>query len=288
MATRVKKAVITAAGWGTRFLPATKTQPKEMLPLLAKPLIQYSVEEAVGCGVELVVMVTSLGKRSMEDYFDRAFDLERFLEQHGKPQMAEEIRRLSDMVDICYIRQKEQLGLGHAVLTARKVVGDEPFLVFLPDDVFPEGAVTLKKMIEVYQRYEASVLAVKEVPEDAVDRYGVIRPREIGPRLYQALELVEKPERAKAPSRLAIMGRYVLSPDIFAALEATGPGRGQEIQLTDALQRLAAERAVYAYQFETERYDAGTLRSWLETNITLALRDPELGPWLRDFLARAL
>ena len=288
MATRIKKAVITAAGWGTRFLPATKTQPKEMLPLLTKPLIQYSVEEAIGCGVELVVIVTALGKRSMDDYFDRAFDLEHFLEQHGKAQMAEEIRRLADMVDICYVRQKEQLGLGHAVLTARKVVGDEPFLVFLPDDVFPDGAATLKKMVEVYQRYDASVLAVKEVAEDVVDRYGVIKPREIGPRLYQALELVEKPERRKAPSRLAIMGRYVLSPEIFPALEATRPGRGQEIQLTDALQRLATERAVYAYQFEGERYDAGTLRTWLETTITLALRDPELGPWLREFLGRTL
>ena len=288
MATRIKKAVITAAGWGTRFLPATKTLPKEMLPLLTKPLIQYSVEEAIGCGVELVVIVTALGKRSMDDYFDRAFDLEHFLEQHGKAQMAEEIRRLADMVDICYVRQKEQLGLGHAVLTARKVVGDEPFLVFLPDDVFPDGASTLKKMMEVYQRYDGSVLAVKEVAEDVVDRYGVIKPREIGPRLYQALELVEKPERKKAPSRLAIMGRYVLSPEIFPALEATSPGRGQEIQLTDALQRLATERAVYAYQFEGERYDAGTLRTWLETTITLALRDPELGPWLREFLGRTL
>lgn len=280
--------MITAAGWGTRFLPATKTQPKEMLPLLTKPLIQYSVEEAIGCGVELVVIVTSLGKRSMEDYFDRAFDLEHFLEQHGKPQMAEEIRRLSGLVDICYIRQKEQLGLGHAVLTAKRVVGDEPFLVFLPDDIFPEGASTLKKMMDVYRRYESSVLAVMEVPGEAVDRYGVIKPRQIEPRLYQALELVEKPERQKAPSRLAIMGRYVLSPDVFPALEATRPGRGQEIQLTDALQRLALQHAVYAYQFETERYDAGTLRTWLETTITLALRDPELGPWLREFLGRAL
>ncbi len=280
--------MITAAGWGTRFLPATKTQPKEMLPLLTKPLIQYSVEEAIGCGVELVVIVTSLGKRSMEDYFDRAFDLEHFLEQHGKPQAAEEIRRLSNLVDICYVRQKEQLGLGHAVLTAKRVIGDEPFLVFLPDDIFPDGASTLKKMMEVHQRYQSSVLAVMEVPEDVVDRYGVIKPRQIEPRLYQALELVEKPERSRAPSRLAIMGRYLLSPDIFPALEATRPGRGQEIQLTDALQRQALERGVYAYQFETERFDAGTLRTWLETTITLALRDPELGPWLREFLGRAL
>jgi UTP--glucose-1-phosphate uridylyltransferase len=286
--THIKKAVITAAGWGTRFLPATKSQPKEMLPLLNKPLIQYSVEEAIGCGVELVVIVTALGKRSMEDYFDHAFELEYFLEQHGKAQLAAEVKRLSNMVDICYVRQKEQLGLGHAVLTAKNVVGNEPFILFLPDDIFPDGAAMLKKMIEINARYESSVLAVKEVPEDDVDRYGVISPRKIGPRLYQAMELMEKPERKEAPSRLAIMGRYVLSPDIFSALEATHPGRGQEIQLTDGLQRLAHERAVYAYEFEGERYDAGTVQGWLETTIALALKDPELGPGIRKYLAKLL
>jgi UTP--glucose-1-phosphate uridylyltransferase len=286
--TQIKKAVITAAGWGTRFLPATKSQPKEMLPLLNKPLIQYSVEEAIGCGVELVVIVTALGKRSMEDYFDHAYELEHFLEQHGKAKLAAEVKRLSSMVDICYVRQKEQLGLGHAVLTAKNVVGNEPFVLFLPDDIFPDGAAMLKQMIEIYARYDASVLAVKEVPEDDVDRYGVISPRKVGPRTYQAMELVEKPERKEAPSRLAIMGRYVLSPDIFPALEATRPGRGQEIQLTDGLQRLAHERAVYAYEFEGERYDAGTVQGWLETTIALALKDPELGPSLRKYLAKLL
>jgi UTP--glucose-1-phosphate uridylyltransferase len=286
--TNIKKAVITAAGWGTRFLPVTKSQPKEMLPLLNKPIIQYSVEEAIACGVELVVIVTALGKRSMEDYFDHAFELEHFLEQHGKAKLAAEVKRLSNMVDICYVRQKEQLGLGHAVLTAKNVVGNEPFILFLPDDIFVDGAATLKQMIEIYARYEASVLSVKEVPEEDVDRYGVISPRRIGPRLYQAMELVEKPERKEAPSRLAIMGRYVLSPDIFPALEATRPGRGQEIQLTDGLQRLAHERAVYAYEFEGERYDAGTMQTWLETTIALALKDPELGPSLRKYLAKLL
>ena len=288
MTTHIKKAVITAAGWGTRFLPATKSQPKEMLPLLNKPIIQYSVEEAIGCGVELVVIVTALGKRSMEDYFDHAFELEHFLEQHGKAKLAAEVKRLSNMVDICYVRQKEQLGLGHAVLTAKNVVGNEPFVLFLPDDIFADGAATLKQMIEIYARYEASVLSVKEVPEEDVDRYGVISPRKIAPRLYQAMELVEKPERKEAPSRLAIMGRYVLSPDIFPALEATRPGRGQEIQLTDGLQRLAHEQAVYAYEFEGERYDAGTMQTWLETTIALALKDPELGPSLRKYLAKLL
>jgi UTP--glucose-1-phosphate uridylyltransferase len=286
--THIKKAVITAAGWGTRFLPATKSQPKEMLPLLNKPLIQYSVEEAIGCGVELVIIVSALGKRSMEDYFDHAYELEHFLEQHGKANLAADLKRLSNMVDICYVRQKEQLGLGHAVLTAKNVVGNEPFVLFLPDDIFPDGAAMLKQMIDVYARYEASVLAVKEVPEDDVDRYGVISPRRIGPRIYQAMEMVEKPERREAPSRLAIMGRYVLSPDIFQALEATRPGRGQEIQLTDGLQRLAHERAVYAYEFEGERYDAGTVQGWLETTIALALKDPQLGPSLRKYLAELL
>lgn len=288
MTTHIKKAVITAAGWGTRFLPATKSQPKEMLPLLNKPLIQYSVEEAIGCGVELVIIVSALGKRSMEDYFDHAYELEHFLEQHGKANLAADLKRLSNMVDICYVRQKEQLGLGHAVLTAKNVVGNEPFVLFLPDDIFPDGAAMLKQMIDVYARYEASVLAVKEVPEDDVDRYGVISPRRIGPRIYQAMEMVEKPERREAPSRLAIMGRYVLSPDIFQALEATRPGRGQEIQLTDGLQRLAHERAVYAYEFEGERYDAGTVQGWLETTIALALKDPQLGPSLRKYLAELL
>jgi UTP--glucose-1-phosphate uridylyltransferase len=286
--TQIRKAVITAAGWGTRFLPVTKSQPKEMLPLLNKPLIQYSVEEAIACGVDLVVIVTALGKRSMEDYFDHAFELEQFLEQHGKTKLADEVRRLSNMVDICYVRQKGQLGLGHAVLTAKNVVGNEPFILFLPDDIFERGPATLKKMIKTYGRYDASVLAVKEVPENEVDRYGIIRAKKIAPRIYQALELVEKPERKKAPSRLAIMGRYVLSPEIFPALEATSPGRNQEIQLTDGLQRLAHERAVYAYEFEGERYDAGTMQSWLETTIALALKDPEIGPKLRKYLSKIL
>src|SRR5512136_1095333 len=259
-----------------------------MLPLLSKPLIQYSVEEAIGCGVELVVIVTALGKRSMEDHFDHAYELEHFLEEHGKANLATEVKRLSNMVDICYVRQKEQLGLGHAVLTAKNVVGNEPFIVFLPDDIFPDGATMLKKMIDIYARYESSVLAVKEVPEEVVDRYGVIKPRKVEPRIYQAMELVEKPDRKEAPSRLAIMGRYVLTPDIFGALEVTRPGRGQEIQLTDGLQRLAHERAVYAYEFEGERYDAGTVQTWLETTIALALKDPELGPKLRDYLAKVL
>jgi len=285
---QIRKAVITAAGWGTRFLPATKSQPKEMLPILNKPLIQYSVEEAVACGVDLVVIVTALGKRTMEDYFDHSFELEHFLQQHGKARLAEDLHRLSNMVDVCYVRQKEQLGLGHAVLTAKKVVGNEPFILFLPDDVFELGAATLKQMIEISGRYEASVLSVKEVPEDEVDRYGVIRPKKIASRIYQAMEMVEKPPRSEAPSRLAIMGRYVLTPDIFSVLETTSPGRNQEIQLTDGLQQLARKSGVYAYEFEGERYDAGTTQGWLETTIAFALKDPEMGPKLRKYIAKLL
>lgn len=288
MTTRIRKAVITAAGWGTRFLPVTKSQPKEMLPLLNKPLIQYSVEEAISCGVELVVVVTALGKRTMEDYFDHAFELEQFLRQHGKDNLANEVHRLANMVDICYVRQKEQLGLGHAVLTTKHVIGNEPFILFLPDDIFENGSNTLKQMIEIQSHYNASVLSVKEIPDDEVNRYGIINPKKVAPRLYQALDLVEKPERKDAPSRLAIMGRYVLTPDIFPALEATGPGRNQEIQLTDGLQHLAREHAVYAYEFEGERYDAGTMQSWLETTIAFALKDPEIGPKLRSYLAKHL
>ena len=288
MTRQIRKAVITAAGWGTRFLPATKSQPKEMLPLLNKPLIQYSVEEAIACGVELVVIVTALGKRTMEDYFDHAFELEQFLQQHGKAKLAEELHRLSNMVDVCYVRQKEQLGLGHAVLTAKKVVGDEPFILFLPDDIFEHGAATLKQMIEISNRYEASVLSVKEVPEEEVDRYGVIRAKGVGPRIYQAMDLVEKPPRGEAPSRLAIMGRYVLTPDIFQALETTGPGRNKEIQLTDGLQKLAHKDGVYAYEFDGERYDAGTTQGWLETTIAFALKDPEIGPKLRQYITKLL
>ncbi len=288
MVKQIRKAVITAAGWGTRFLPATKSQPKEMLPILNKPLIQYSVEEAVACGVDLVVIVTALGKRTMEDYFDHSFELEHFLQQHGKARLAEDLHRLSNMVDVCYVRQKEQLGLGHAVLTAKKVVGNEPFILFLPDDVFELGAATLKQMIEISGRYEASVLSVKEVPEDEVDRYGVIRPKKIASRIYQAMEMVEKPPRSEAPSRLAIMGRYVLTPDIFSVLETTSPGRNQEIQLTDGLQQLARKSGVYAYEFEGERYDAGTTQGWLETTIAFALKDPEMGPKLRKYIAKLL
>jgi UTP--glucose-1-phosphate uridylyltransferase len=284
MTMRIRKAVITAAGWGTRFLPVTKTQPKEMLPLLNKPLIQYSVEEAAACGVELVVIVTALGKSAIEDYFDRSFELEYLLERKGETRLLEEIRHLYDMVDICYVRQKEQRGLGDAVLTARSTIGNEPFILLLPDDLFEHREQVLKQMLDIYRRYRGSVVAIQRVSEEEVSRYGIIKPKKVAERTYQVMDLVEKPQPGEAPSDLAIMGRYVLMPEIFEALQQTPPGRNQEIQLTDALKGLLQHHAIYAYEFEGERYDAGTPLGWLRTTIALALRDRGLGPKLKGYL----
>lgn len=281
---RIRKAVITAAGWGTRFLPVTKTQPKEMLPLLNKPLIQYSVEEAVACGVELVVIVTALGKGAIEDYFDHSFELEYLLEWKGETRLLEEIRHLDDMVDICYVRQKEQRGLGDAVLTARSTIGNEPFILLLPDDLFEHREQVLKQMLDIYRRYRGSVVAIQRVTEEEVSRYGIIKPKKVAERTYQVMDLVEKPQPGEAPSDLAIMGRYVLMPEIFEALQQTPPGRNQEVQLTDALKGLLQHHAIYAHEFEGERYDAGTPLGWLQTTIALALRDPDFGPELKGYL----
>ena len=281
---KVRKAVITAAGWGTRLLPLTKAQPKEMLPLLNKPLIQYSVEEAVSCGAEFVVIVTALGKRAIEDYFDRHFELEHMLEQKGETKLLEEVRYLSNMVDIGYIRQKEPLGLGYAVLTARNMVGNEPFLLLLPDDVFERRDQILRKMMQIYESNQGSVVAVKRVPADEISRYGIVNCRKVSDRLYRITDLVEKPDLKDAPSDLAIMGRYVLDPQIFEALRDTPPGRNGEIQLTDALRQLLRQQQLYAYEFEGERWDAGTLQGWLETMVALALRDPGIGPGFKDYI----
>jgi UTP--glucose-1-phosphate uridylyltransferase len=283
---KVRKAVITAAGWGTRFLPITKSQPKEMLPLLNKPLIQYSVEEVIACGVELVVIVTALGKRSIEDYFDRHYELECMLEQKGETRLAQEVSRLCNMVDICYVRQKEQLGLGHALLMARNVIGNEPFALLLPDDIFENQEQVLKQMLDVSERYGGSTIAVKRVSDNEVSRYGIIRPTRVAERVYQVTNLVEKPAPKDAPSNLAIVGRYVLMPEIFDALESTLPGKNREIQLTDGLQKLLQSQSIYAHEFEGERYDAGTLAEWLKTTVALALKDPKLGPELRQYLAQ--
>ncbi len=285
---RIRKAVIAAAGWGTRFLPLTKSQPKEMLPLLNKPIIQYSVEEAVACNVELVVIVTSSGKRAIEDHFDRSLELERVLEEKGDSKLAHELSDLSNMVDITYVRQTEQLGLGHALLTAKSVVGDEPFILFLPDDIFEQQELVLRNMVDVYQRYRGSVIAVKQVNVDEINRYGIIAPQRRANRIYQVTDLVEKPFPEDAPSDLAIMGRYILMPEIFQLLQDTPPGKGGEIQLTDALKQLAQNYPIYAYEFEGERYDAGTLLGWLQTTLSLAIKDPKLGTDIKRYINKIL
>ena len=281
---KVRKAVVTAAGWGTRFLPVTKAQPKEMLPLVDKPIIQYAVEEAVAAGLKQIVMVTAQGKRAIEDYFDRSFELEHLLQQRGETALWEQVRRLSNMADIAYVRQKEQLGLGNAVLVTQAVVGEEPFALFLPDDVFVGNGPVIGQLIEAHGELGGCVLAVERVKKEEVGRYGIIAPKQIGPRLYQVLDLVEKPSPQQAPSDLAIVGRYVLEPKIFAALEATTPGRGQEIQLTDGLRQLLPGEKIYAVEYEGVRYDAGTPMSWLKATVALALEHPELGAEFRDYL----
>jgi UTP--glucose-1-phosphate uridylyltransferase len=281
---RIKKAVIAAAGLGTRFLPVTKAQPKEMLPLVNKPVIQYGVEEAVACGIELVVIVTSLGKRAIEDYFDRSVELEQVLERKGETELADDIHRLSSMVDISYVRQKEQLGLGHALLCASKIIGDEPFMLILPDDLFEQKSLVLKNMMDIYYQYQGSVIAAKRVGDDEVSRYGIIEPEKLADRIYEVKDLVEKPPRAEAPSNLAIMGRYVLTPDIFKVLGDIPAGRNGEFQLTDGLKRLIKTHPIYAYEFEGERYDAGTPLGWLQANIALAMKDPNIGPKLKNYL----
>ena len=286
--TKIKKAVITAGGLGTRFLPLTKSQPKEMMPLVDKPLIQYAVEEAVACGAELVVIVTSKGKSSIEDYFGRSLELESALEKKGEASLAEELRRLSNLTEICYVHQCEQLGLGHAVLTAKKVIGNEPFMLLLPDDLFEHGSAVLKKMTEIYEFYGRGVIAALRVPDEELGRYGIISPENIAERVYKVIDMVEKPSRENAPSNLAIMGRYVLTPEIFKALEVTKPGKNGEIQLTDALAKLLKHQGLYAYEFEGERHDAGTLLGWLETTITMALRNPVLGPKIKQHMTKML
>jgi len=279
---RVRKAVITAAGWGTRFLPITKSVPKELLPVVDKPVIQYAVEEAVACGIESVIMVTTQGKTAIEDYFDKNIGLEQLLEQRGKIDLLEKIRHLPDMADFCFVRQKEPLGLGHAVLSARAVVGNEPFVLMLPDDLFEQGEVVLRRMLEIFWENKGSVLALKRVGQNEVGRYGVIEAGKVTEGIYQVMDIVEKPEPSQAPSTLAVMGRYVLTPEIFTELESTPPGEGGEIQLTDGLKRLLSRQAIYGYEFEGEYYDAGTISGWIQTTVALALKHPEIGPALRD------
>ena len=286
---RVRKAVLPAAGWGTRFLPATKAQPKEMLPLVDKPVIQYAVEEAVAAGIEQIIIVTSSQKRAIEDHFDIDFELEHLLEERGDVDMLRRIRHISDLAQVAYVRQKEQLGLGHAVLVAKELVGHEPFAVILSDDVVIGDRPCIGQLIQAYEQTKNSVVAVMEVPRAESRRYGVIGVAPDGDtggmdRLHQVSRLVEKPAPEDAPSNLAIVGRYVLTPKIFDKLEQTQRGSGGEIQLTDAIEALMEDQRVYAYEFEGTRYDAGTTMGWLKASVELALQRPELAGEFREYL----
>src|SRR5689334_1752642 len=284
---RVRKAVFPAAGWGTRFLPATKAQPKEMLPLVDKPVIQYAVEEAVDAGIEQVIIVTSSQKRAIEDHFDKSYELEALLEERGDVEMLRQIRRISDLAQVAYVRQKEQLGLGHAVLMAKELVGHEPFAVILSDDVVVADPPCIGQLVRAYERTHSSVVAVMEVPKEETRRYGVIAtdgPMPDDNRLHRVTGLVEKPAPEAAPSNLAIIGRYILTPKIFDKLEQTPKGAGGEIQLTDAINALMEEQEVYGYAFEGTRYDSGTTMGWLQASVELALQRPDLASEFRDYL----
>lgn len=281
---KIRKAVFPAAGLGTRFLPATKSQPKEMLPLVDKPLVQYGVEEAVASGIEQIIIVTGRGKNAIEDHFDISYELEQTLEERGKLEELRQVRRISEMTRFAYVRQKKALGLGHAVLVAAELVNNEPFAVVLGDDIIDAEVPCLRQMIEVFARYNAPVVAVQEIDGPAISRFGVIRAEPVEPRIHRVLDMVEKPEYHEAPSRLAIIGRYLLTPEIFSELEQTRAGSGGEIQLTDAMRALAQRGPFYAYQFHGTRYDAGDKLGFLKATIEFALKHNDVSDEFRAYL----
>ena len=284
--TKVRKAVFPAAGLGTRFLPATKAQPKEMLPLVDKPIIQYGVEEALASGVHNIILVTGRGKNAIEDHFDVSVELETFLEARGKKELLAEIRNISNLMNVSYVRQGEPLGLGHAVLVTKDLVGDEPFAVILGDDVIDARPPALRQMIDVFHDVDGPVLAIEQVPDENVSAYGIIDAEEIRPGVYRIRDLVEKPPRDEAPSNLAIIGRYVLTPDIFPALEETAreKDRTGEIQLTNGLRRLLKSREIYGCKIDGVRHDTGNKLGFLKAVVYFALRRPDLAEPFRDYL----
>ena len=280
----IRKAVFPAAGLGTRFLPATKAQPKEMLPLVDKPIIQYGVEEAVASGVANIILVTGRGKNAIEDHFDVSVELETFLESRGKTELLAEIRKISNLINFSYVRQGEPLGLGHAVLVTKPLVGDETFAVILGDDVIDADPPALQQMIDVHNEVDGPVLAVERVPRADVSSYGIIDAEEVKPGVYRIRDLVEKPARAEAPSDLAIIGRYILTPDIFPALEATATDRTGEIQLTNGLRQLLKDRPIYGCRIDGVRHDTGNKLGFLKAVVYFALRRPDIAGPFSDYL----
>ncbi len=281
---RVRKGLILAAGYGTRMLPVTKASPKEMLPLVDKPVIHYVVEEAVASGIDQIVIVTSAGKRAVENYFDYAPALERALEEKGDLARRDEMRGIADMAEMVFVRQKEQKGIGHAVLAAESVICGEPFVLYFPDDIIVAESPVTRQLIDVYERHDGCVLAVEQVPHEEISHYGSMAVEPLEDDVFRVRALVEKPRPEEAPSDLAIVGRYVLTPDVFDALHETKPGIGGEIQITDGLALLLKTHPVFAYRFQGKRYDTGRPLGLLQASLELMLRRPDLGPQLRDYL----
>ncbi len=281
---RVKKAIIPAAGLGTRFLPATKAQPKEMLPIVDKPTLQYIVEEAIDSGIEEILVITGRNKKSIEDHFDKSVELELELEKSGKQEMLDMVRHISDMVNIQYIRQKEPRGLGHAVLCAKSFIGNEPFAVILGDDIVDSEKPCLKQLIDIYNEYNTTILGVQQVKREDVNKYGIVNGKQIDEKLHLIKDLVEKPDIENAPSNIAILGRYILKPEIFDVLEKQKPGKNNEIQLTDALKTLSETQAMYAYEFDGKRYDVGEKFGFLQATVEFALKNKELEEQFLNYL----
>jgi UTP--glucose-1-phosphate uridylyltransferase len=285
--TKVRKAVFPAAGLGTRFLPATKAQPKEMLPLVDKPIIQYGVEEAMASGCDQIIIITGRGKQAIEDHFDVSYELEKMLEERNKTDLLKIVRSISDMIHVSYVRQKEALGLGHAILTARELVGNEPFAALLADDVIDAEVPCLKQLIDIFDEKQCSVLATQVIEGAAISAYGVLKAKPVAGskgRLYEVLDLVEKPKLEDAPSNLAVIGRYVLTPAVFETLSSITPGAGGELQLTDGLRQLLKKEKIYAYVYEGRRHDAGDKLGFLKATVEFALKRKDLGDPFREYL----
>jgi len=280
----VTKAVIPAAGQGTRFLPATKSSPKEMLPLVDKPLIQYIAEEAALAGIRNIIVISGRGKRAIEDHFDISYELEETLKQSGKDALLKEIRRISDLARFCYVRQRHMRGLGDAILCAQHLIGDEPFAVMLGDEIIDAGVPAIAQLMDVYDRFRAPIIGVQEVALDEVSHYGIITAKPAGDGLFQVTDLIEKPSPDEAPSRLAVIGRYILTPEVFAVLEKTPPGKNQEVQLTDALRTIAKRAPMYAWVIKGKRFDAGDKLGFLKATVEFGLKNPELGERFARYL----